>query len=354
MRFSGAKIKQWINIRLARSKRHEKNLQIAEKNNFRLSRMAQNIFNFQKQRSRAEWIRFSVFMIFLLYFLGLIVVVALAYRRPAGEEATENNTISRRDDILKNAAIVYPIPAAIVNDDIITLRQFYQQVDYLKHYNEQVPNSLTPEIKDEVSLYKRVLETLIDNRLIRQEAKKHKISVTNKDVDTAYESITKENGGADQVEKVLRRLYDMSPNEFKALIRDQILKEKMIKTLLVQVKVRHILVSDENKANQALARLQKGESFDEVAKSMSQDTTTKNQGGDLGWLGRQDLRTKIAPEFEQAAMALAKNQLSAPVKTKFGFHIIRLDDKKGTVDKAYDDWFKEIKNKAKIIRFIRT
>ncbi|MFP3985024.1 MAG: peptidylprolyl isomerase [Candidatus Bathyarchaeia archaeon] len=80
----------------------------------------------------------------------------------------------------------------------------------------------------------------------------------------------------------------------------------------------HILVKAEKDANAVLERLKKGEKFANIAKEVSLCPSGK-RGGDLGTFGRG----KMVKEFENAAFALEKGQISPVVKTKFGFHIIK-------------------------------
>ena len=80
----------------------------------------------------------------------------------------------------------------------------------------------------------------------------------------------------------------------------------------------HILVKTEQEAKTILARVQKGESFANMAKEFSLCPSKKN-GGDLGTFGRGQM---VRP-FEVAAFALQKGQISAPVKTEFGWHLIK-------------------------------
>ena len=85
-----------------------------------------------------------------------------------------------------------------------------------------------------------------------------------------------------------------------------------------EVHCAHILVKTEKEAQVAVERVQRGEKFANVAKEISLCPSGK-RGGDLGTFGRG----KMVKEFEQAAFALQKGQVSPVVKTKFGYHIIR-------------------------------
>ena len=80
----------------------------------------------------------------------------------------------------------------------------------------------------------------------------------------------------------------------------------------------HILVKTEKEANTVLERLKKGEKFANIAKQVSL-CPSKKRGGDLGTFSRG----KMVKEFEKAAFALQKGQISPIVKTKFGYHIIK-------------------------------
>ena len=80
----------------------------------------------------------------------------------------------------------------------------------------------------------------------------------------------------------------------------------------------HILVKTEKEANEVLERLKKEEKFANIAKGVSLCPSGK-RGGDLGTFGRG----KMVKEFENAAFALQKGQISPTVKTKFGYHVIK-------------------------------
>lgn len=89
-----------------------------------------------------------------------------------------------------------------------------------------------------------------------------------------------------------------------------------------EYKARHILVKDEAEAKSIAAQLKKGAKFDKLAGKYSLDTGSKNNGGDLGW----SMPGNYVPPFADAMVNLKKGEVSAPVKSNFGWHIIKLDD----------------------------
>jgi peptidyl-prolyl cis-trans isomerase C len=90
-----------------------------------------------------------------------------------------------------------------------------------------------------------------------------------------------------------------------------------------EYKARHILVETEDQANKILADLKKGAKFEDIAKKQSKDPGSGANGGDLDWAAP----SSFVPEFSEAMTKLKKGETTAtPVKTQFGWHIIRLDD----------------------------
>jgi peptidyl-prolyl cis-trans isomerase C len=89
-----------------------------------------------------------------------------------------------------------------------------------------------------------------------------------------------------------------------------------------EVRARHILVETEDEAKKVKERLDKGEDFAKVAKEVSKDPGSAQSGGDLGFFTKD----QMVPEFADVAFALKKGETSAPVKTKFGWHIIQVED----------------------------
>ena len=89
-----------------------------------------------------------------------------------------------------------------------------------------------------------------------------------------------------------------------------------------EYKARHILVKDEALAKSITAQLKKGAKFNKLASKHSQDPGSKENGGELDW----SMPGNFVPEFSEAMVSLKKGEVSAPVKSDFGWHIIKLDD----------------------------
>lgn len=93
--------------------------------------------------------------------------------------------------------------------------------------------------------------------------------------------------------------------------------------LVSEVRASHILISTEQEATNLLNQIQAGQKFEKLAKKHSQCPSGKN-GGDLGFF----TRGRMVPEFENAAFNMQVGQVSAPVKTQFGYHLIKVTEKR--------------------------
>ena len=89
------------------------------------------------------------------------------------------------------------------------------------------------------------------------------------------------------------------------------------------VNAAHILVNSEKDAQNIMARLEKGEDFEALAKRFSK-CPSKSKGGNLGWFKPGDM----VPEFDKAAFSAKKGDIVGPVKTEFGYHVILIKDMK--------------------------
>jgi parvulin-like peptidyl-prolyl isomerase len=116
-------------------------------------------------------------------------------------------------------------------------------------------------------------------------------------------------------EKTIRSIYEA--DLLRKKVMDQVTKD--VPRTEEQVWARHILVETEQEAKDIHERLQKGEDFAELAKELSKDTGSGANGGDLGWFGRG----AMVPEFEKVAFALEVGEISEPVQSQFGYHLIQ-------------------------------
>jgi peptidyl-prolyl cis-trans isomerase D len=155
--------------------------------------------------------------------------------------------------------------------------------------------------------------------------------------------------------------YGVSEETIRHVIETNLLREKMIELIAgdtpctqEQVWAEHILVDTEELARDIYQRLKDGENWDLMAATYSTDTSNKNDGGDLGWFARGQMVT----EFEDVAFSLPVGEISEPVQTQFGWHIIRVlghEDRSvsaATCDQlkadAFQKWLDQVRAESKI------
>jgi parvulin-like peptidyl-prolyl isomerase len=121
--------------------------------------------------------------------------------------------------------------------------------------------------------------------------------------------------------------FDISEQTLRSIYEANLLRQKLADELgkdlprsEEQVLARHILVDTEEEAQEIYQLLQEGADFAELARTRSKDTGSGANGGDLGWFGPG----AMVPEFEQAAFGLEVGEISEPVQSEFGYHIIQL------------------------------
>lgn len=101
--------------------------------------------------------------------------------------------------------------------------------------------------------------------------------------------------------------------------------------------IRHILVEKESDAKSIAAKLKKGEKFDKLAKANSKDPGSKERGGDLGWIPTGNISTTFVKPFADTVMNMTKGQVSEPVQSQFGWHIIKLEDVRDLKMPTYEE-----------------
>lgn len=172
----------------------------------------------------------------------------------------------------------------------------------------------------------KIVEELIKRELLSQEA--------------LAQGITKNPQFAARMENAQRMvLSQIAAEEYinKSQVTDDEMKKEYDKRIgpmaATEFKARHILVETEQAAKDLIAKLEKGEKFEALAKKFSKDPGSKENGGDLGWFNPQQM---VAP-FSDAVKALKNGEITkTPVKSQFGWHVIKREDSREQKPPAFD------------------
>ncbi|AGX87114.1 peptidylprolyl isomerase [Candidatus Symbiobacter mobilis] len=184
------------------------------------------------------------------------------------------------------------------------------KVDALSQQIARSGREITPDIE------KQIKDEVIVREIFMQEAQRQGLDAT-EDFQTQIE-LAKQNILIRELFASYQKAHPATEEEIKAEY-DQFVASNSGK----EYKARHILVETEEQAKSILAQLKKGAKFDELAKKSSKDPGSAARGGDLGWSPAGN----YVAEFSQAMTKLGKGKTSdAPVKSQFGYHIIRVDD----------------------------
>lgn len=261
---------------------------------------------------------------------------------------------------------------ASVNNEIITLDDFQKKAGPLLAQYEQMYKG--EDAKEKMKgLKKELLNQMVEEKLLRQEAKKQSIVVTKQDIEKGVGEVKKrfspDNNYKEYKVELERQGY--TEKSFEKDIKEQLMVMKLIEREVKekvtaptdeeikkyyddhkdemkqteQVKARHILIRLDEKADMkaqsaALKRIQevqekirKGEDFAALAKEYSDDPGSKSNGGDLGYFSKETM----VPEFSKAAFSMKVGDVSDVVKTSFGYHLIKVEDIKPAKDLGLED-----------------
>ena len=236
---------------------------------------------------------------------------------------------------------------AIVNDDIITLKEAEKHVRVEKEgrfvsINEYLTNLRLQE----------KIDLLIDDVLIRQQAKKFKIDVSDKEVEGIIDNIKKQYLIDDTELKEKLKEDNISYEDFVAGLRSNVVKGRLLTRVISpdvnltekdlrqyydkhkdefvdeEYRLQQIFVSGQRdgqkRITEAYNLLQEGKSFEAVAKDYSDETKSATAGGDIGYVKKVDL----IPQLLAAVVFLTPGVYSSIITTPYGFHILKLVEKK--------------------------
>ena len=186
-----------------------------------------------------------------------------------------------------------------------------------------------------------MLNELIMNELLLQEAEKREIIVSDEEVTAYIDDMVAGNYGGSQADfEAALEQVGMTPEYYQDSVKESMIITELQNDLVNHpetvdvIKARHILVETEEEALGIIARLDAGEDFAALAKEHSLDTGSAANGGDLGYFATNGATTsKMVDEFTAGAVALEIGEYSkTPVESQFGYHIILVEDKQAEVN----------------------
>ena len=186
-----------------------------------------------------------------------------------------------------------------------------------------------------------MLNELIMNELLLQEAEKREIVVSDEEVTAYIDDMVAGNYGGSQADfEAALEQVGMTPEYYQDSVKESMIITELQNDLVNHpetvdvIKARHILVETEEEALGIIARLDAGEDFAALAKEHSLDTGSAANGGDLGYFATNGATTsKMVDEFTAGAVALEIGEYSkTPVESQFGYHIILVEDKQAEVN----------------------
>ena len=257
---------------------------------------------------------------------------------------------------------------ARVNGQDITLEQFTAELDHYVSADPSSPDPNSPAGKQMAAQMKdSVLDTMIQQLLIAQDAARNHVTVSDQQVDDGVKSLIQMRGGQDQFNAWLAA-SKLSEQDVRDLIRRELLATAMRDRIVAQlphtadyVHAYHIVVATQATAQMILAKLKAGARFTALAQQYSIDASTRPDGGDLGWFTR-GTGTVLWTEVEDAAFALKPGQISPIVHSPIGYHIIKVVDRQTRAltpddlavieQNALNKWINDLIKKATIEKYI--
>lgn len=272
--------------------------------------------------------------------------------------------------------------AALVNGEVVTLRDLVEQAGPEWKAMEQMPAGPERE-KVRAQVLRQAYEQVLFDRLVEAQAKELQVEVTDAEIDVLIDDAKQRNklddAGLDRAlqaegltrarlreryrhdlrtQRVIRAKYGSrivpSEEEVKAYYQEH----QREFTVGEEVRVRHVflmLSADapaaevarvKAQADKVVARLQAGEDFAAVAQEVSQGPTARD-GGDLGWIKRG----VVQREVETAAFTLEAGKVSAPVRTRQGVHVLRVEERRGGEPRPFDEVAEEVRGRISMERF---
>jgi hypothetical protein len=219
---------------------------------------------------------------------------------------------------------VIPFPVARVNGSFVDYENYlFELRHYVHYYEHQLQRNFDGEDKPQlVQFRKQALTDVANAAYVKQLAKQNHVSVSEKEVNDRINEVREQNrlGNNNKVfADVLRDYWGWSVNDFRRTLKQQILEDKVVAKLDIGTTTR---------ANNAINQLKSGADFAEVAKQVSDDTTTKANGGDFGGPINKT-NPNIPPQVVSALFSLKPGQYSGIINTGSTLEIVKVNQVTG-------------------------
>jgi parvulin-like peptidyl-prolyl isomerase len=256
--------------------------------------------------------------------------------------------------VTRTVVKVVPFPAGFADGRIITMSSYYEQLQIMKNYyvNFKKVDFSTPDGKKQLTqIRKDVMDRITEDQIVAAESAKNNVKLSQADLDKSYNELIKSNGGVKDFSEILSKFYGLSVDQFKVIIyKPRALREKLADKINQNETTTGVA---KKKADEIYAKATaKDADFAKLAKQYSQDPGSAANGGDLGYFAKG----KMVPAFEEAAFALKVGETSKPIRTVYGYHIIKVTDIKDGQVKAshilikvqdFNSWLSDFKAKLK-------
>lgn len=255
---------------------------------------------------------------------------------------------------------------ATVNGEKVEQAQLDKIVNlYMAQAKQALGEDVTEDQELMTEINKMALNDLIDQTLLIQKATSQGLKATDKEVSEAIKNF-KESSGTEGYKSFLKA-SGMTDEDFKQEMHNQVLIGELHDQVIAKVKVTdedveayyeahpeefgnlyelkvsHILLDTKEEAEKVIDRLQAGEDFGTLAQELSIEPAAKESKGDLGFISEQD---PYVTEFKEAALKLKPGEMTEePVKSEFGFHVIKAFEE----NEAHVEPFDEVKDQAELL-----
>lgn len=246
--------------------------------------------------------------------LVLAVVIFFAYATLALYKFQSNSTF------LYDVTQVIPFPVAKAGSDFVAYENYLFELRHYVHYyqTQQQVNFNAEAGKQQLAAFKKqALDQVVQDAYVKQLAAKYQVSVSGQDVNNEVALLREQNrlGSSDQeFADVLKEFWGWSVDDFKRELKGQLLAQKVVAKLDTGTYAR---------ANSALQQLQRGANFAKLAKHVSDDTTTKGNGGEYGFAISQTDQS-LPPQVINELFKLKPGQTSSVINTGYTLEIVKV------------------------------